>query len=309
MKKIFLIIAISLFAANFNSLFAKKMQKVIPEQKKFEFGLTYQNLNASSFYDLNDSLHIATTELVNLLDTAGNIIGDSLVNYTYDFKKTTIGLFAKYHATRDLSLFIHLPLSFYSLNEKYYRDYSGNRYDRRDLSRTRLDYIELGAEYEVTKNALSSGFLGSIRIPSGFDSSQEPDTNMFLSDGFFETNIGTFFGFKANTFYWKNEVVYNHRAEDFVDQLLVNTYLIFSTVPNTEFAVFSKNRVSLGSYSKARPLISHAEILQDNNFAAGAEFKIMLDENIITKMNYSVTLAGRNTWIAGIFNIYVGFRF
>jgi hypothetical protein len=249
-------------------------------------------------------------------DEHGNILGDTVMLYTHDFKRTTIGLEFKYNFNRSLLFAAYMPLSFYSLNEKYFRDFYGVRYTMADLSKTRLDYLELAGRYNITKEKIISGLIAMVRIPSGFEKGQyhfvEGDSTKgrpFLSDGAFEFLAGTNFGFRAEKISWENDVLFNYRAEDFRNQLLVNSKFSFSSVPNTKLSILALTKVAFANFDNARPIVPGEEILQENSFAAGAEFEFLFSEEMIGKINYNVTLLGRNTWNGGIFNIYLGFRF
>jgi hypothetical protein len=208
----------------------------------------------------------------------------------------------------------YLPLSFYSLDEKYFRDYSGVKYTKSEQSRTRLDYLELGVIYKMTNQKILTSLIGKVRIPTGFEKGQilaDPfaKNSGFLSDGAFELLAGTNFGIMSKKSSWVNEVLYNFRTEDFKNQLLVNSKLVFSTVPNTQFSVFIASQLSLSNFDNARPFIIREETMQSNSFNAGAEFELMINEDILTKVDYSIVLFGRNAWSGGVFNLYFGFKF
>lgn len=306
-----LILGIIFFPAQ--NTFSQKFN--LQKEKKFELGIHYQSYSASSYYNLNDSLNSSAIDTIKLYNENGGFIGDTVIRYTFDFKRTTIGLEFKYNFDKNLLLYTYLPLSFYSLNEKTFRDAYGVRYNRLNLSKTRLDYLEFGTNYKITQDNIISGLIAKVRIPTSFQKGQyhnplidSLDFN-FLSDGAFEFLAGTSFGFKAQKFSFENEVLYNYRAEDFKDQLIINSALGFTTVPNTKLTLFGIFKVSLASFDNARPLIPNEEVIQENNFAAGAEFMIMPFEDIIGKINYHVTLFGKNTWNYGVFNIYVGYQF
>jgi hypothetical protein len=84
---------------------------------------------------------------------------------------------------------------------------------------------------------------------------------------------------------------------------------VFSTVPNTQFSVFIASQLSLSNFDNARPFIIREETMQSNSFNAGAEFELMINEDILTKVDYSIVLFGRNAWSGGVFNLYFGFKF
>lgn len=297
-----------------NTAYSQKTKKL--KFNKFQAGLSYQTFNASSYINLNDSLVSNGIDLIDILDENGNKLGDTLVRYTHDFKSTTIALDFKYRFSEQINFSAYLPLSFWSYNEKYFRNSQEVRIDRMNRSRTRIDFIELSADYNFTREGFISGLIGKIRIPSGFEKGQyhNPDTkpvyhNEFLSDGAFEMLLGTVLGIGSKKVSLENEVFYNIRSEDFRDQIIINSYLGFSTVPNTKLSIFGLTRLAVSSFDNARPIVPTEESVQENNFSAGASFEFALTDEIITRFNYSVTLLGKNTWNYSLFNVYFGYRF
>ncbi len=271
----------------------------------FEIGISYDAFNASSYYNLNDSLITTLQDVVRNYDSTT----DTTVSYTFDFTKTTITLGGDYYLDKNSYFGISLPLSFYKLHEEYLSDQNGNRFDRQNYSLTRFDYLELHSTYGSEIGNVYGGLIGKVQIPTGFEQGlyNHPDFP-FLSDGALEIFAGSYFGARVNKVSFDNEIYYNYRAEDFKNQLLINSGISISTVPNTELKLYASMILSLASFNNAIPLNITQTVSQENNYAFGAYFKILLSDNLVAYLKYRVTLAGRNTWSNTNFTCYLGYR-
>lgn len=286
--------------AEFLPAFSQK-PKSNEEFKRFEIELNYMRLSSSSYYNLNDS-NIYT---LSIYDEAN----DTTLNYTFDYYHSTIGLRLRYNYNSNLALSLYSPLSFYSLDEKFLTDEFGYRKTKASYSMNRVDYIGLTAFYRLVDKPIYANIIGEVRCPTGFHDGLYNDTSRnFLSDGAFEFLIGTNFGIKYRTVGWENTVSYNYRAEDYRDQMIINTAVVFSNVQNTELRLFGDFIISTSSFDNARQLNVTETVSQENKYSVGAAFFMMFSESFNVGINYQVTLGGKNTWKSSFFNVKAGIR-
>ncbi|MEN6294678.1 MAG: hypothetical protein ABFD61_00945 [Chloroherpetonaceae bacterium] len=296
----FLVIILSIGIAS-NAFSQKQKSKSNDEFKKFEVEINYMNRTASSYYNLNDS----NISYHNIYDP----VNDTTRRYTFDFYQTILGLKFRYNYNPKLAFSIYSPFSFYSMDEKFFTDQYGYREKKASHSLNRVDYIALDAYYKLYEKSIYVNFQGEIRIPTGFHNGlyNDPKFN-FLSDGAFEFLMGANFGIKYHTIGWENTVIYNYRAEDFKDQMIINTAIVLSTVPNSELRLFGNFIVSTSKFDNTRQLNIMETVNQENNYGVGAAFFMMFSESFNVGVNYQVTLGGKNTWKSSYFNIKAGIR-
>lgn len=269
----------------------QKKNNLIPEPIKWEFGLITGYTTASSFYSLNDSL---ISSLIYALK-------DTLKHYTFDFYHTSITLQARYYIEDNFKVFINMPFGFFELEEKYQRDNYGYRELKNRYTLNRIDNIEFGLSKIWTIGILTSGLIGSVRVPTGFyDGLYDNPDYEFLSDGALEFHLGTELDIQLKQYSFENNVAINFRGEEFENQIIWNTGVGIQTVPNTELKLFAEMHLSTEKFSnQTRPLVPHQEVAQENNYFAGAEFTMLFSREVFTKFGYQVSLAGRNSWKKG----------
>ena len=282
------------------NLYSQK-KKPQNEYKKFEIELDYMRLSASSYYNLNDS-NIYTLNVYDPVD-------DTTRNYTFDYYHSKVGLRFRYNYNPQLALSLYAPISFYSLDEKFLTDIYGNRMKKASYSMNRLDYIGINGLYKLVTKPIYTNLVGEVRIPSGFHNGLYNDSSRnFLSDGALEFLIGTQIGIKYRTVGWENTVLYNYRAEDYKNQMIINTAIVLSTVENTELRLYGNFVLSTSNFDNARAINIAETVSQENNYGLGAAFFMMFSESFNIGINYQVTLGGKNSWKSSFFDIRAGIR-
>lgn len=289
-SKILIIVFLVLFVS-IGTINSQTNKKDIPKPIKWEFGLKFVYSTASSFYNLNDSVITSMKYVSN----------DTLKQYTFDFYETKIKLLAHYYLFDKFLIFMNLPISFYSLEEKYLRDDYGIRENKKNYSLNRVDNIEIGLSKNWVLGSVSTGIASSVRIPTGFYNGlyNNPEYE-FLSDGAFELHFETEVDVQIKQFTFENSIAIDFRDEEFENRIIWNSAIGVNSIPNTELLLFSEMSLSTAKFtSNTRHLVPHEEVAQENNYYAGAQFSILFSRNIGAKFGYQVSLAGKNSWKKG----------
>lgn len=291
LKTLFAFVVVIYFITSLTLFSQQKTKILIPKPVRWEFGLIAGYSTASSFYNLNDSL---VSSLIYALK-------DTIKNYTFDFYHTSITLQARYYIENELKIFINMPIGFFELEEKYQRDNYGYRESKNRYKLNRIDNIELGVSKVWIFGLLTSGLVGSVRIPTGFHDGLYDDPNYeFLSDGAMEWHLGTELDVQLKQYSFENNVSIDFRGEEFENRIIWNTGIGIQTVPNAELKLFAEMHLSTEKFSnQTHLLVPHQEVAQENNYYAGAEFAMLFSREIFTKFGYQVSLAGKNSWKKG----------
>jgi len=231
-------------------------------------------------------------------------------DYTMELSKTTLGLFCEYSLFDNLMLFANVPMSFNSLEVRYISDSNGVRFDKAKYSLTHLDYLGIGAKYELYNRKSYSVLIFEARIPPGLkrgllDSSK----SSFIGDGAFEILSGFAIGVKTDKFLLESMFLYNYRDEELADQFIIRTEAGICTVPNSKLSVTGDFVLSLKSFKEAIPLKTNQIVTQEDYFAIGFEFSMFFSESIYGEFNYNIKLLGKNSWNLGTYRVGLGVLF
>lgn len=290
------LIFINIYFANSQN----KQKNLIQKPIIFELGANLEYSTASSFYNLNDSL--VSSLIFNSNDTSRR--------YTFDFYHTCVIIQARYYLDEQFKIFINIPISFFELEEKYFRDKYGYRDGKQNYTLNRVDNVELGISKLWNIGSITTGFASSIRIPTGFHYGLYDDPNYsFLSDGALEFLLETEMDIKLKQYSFENDFILNFRGEEFKNCVIWNSGIGLHTVPNTKLKLFSEIHLSTEKFTnQTRPLVPNQEVSQENNYYAGAQLTLLFSRELYTKFGYKVSLYGKNSWKKGTAYFQVLYR-
>jgi hypothetical protein len=257
--------------------------------------------SSGNFYDLGGK------QTSTLKDFAGT---DTAQDYTFDFEKIYIGIYGEYSVFDDLTVFGDLPITINSLSETYLSDVSGFRIPRGSWSLTHIEYYGLGARYLLYSRKAYCSAIVEAKLPPGYKRAiLDTSSTTFLSDGAFELLGGFDIGFKTESMFLESAILYNYRAKQLVDQVIIHTEAGLTTVPGTKLAVTGDFVMSTGSYKTAIPLNPQRTVTQEDYFAVGFEFSIFFGESVFGEFGYNLRLSGKNSWALGTFRVGMGVLF
>ncbi|MFP4529581.1 MAG: hypothetical protein ACLFQX_13625 [Candidatus Kapaibacterium sp.] len=266
--------------------------------KSFRMSLMYNSRQGSSFYNMEGNIKTSLTET----DDEG-VERD----YTFDFSKYSIGLSAEYRPGKHVSIYTEIPFAFYGLTEKFMMESDLSRQVRAELSLSRFDYFALGFVHRLYSGKSQIFSVLELRIPPGFDESllNDPDYE-FLSDGAFEIYAGSMFRADLDKVRLQTRILYNYRAEEFSDRVIISTSAGLVSVEDTELKVTADIVQSLSSFGDAPAFDPRETVTQSNFVAAGFGFDWLLSEKYLANFSYKVRLSGKNAWNFGTLFLSIG---
>lgn len=290
--------------------------------KPFDVRLSYSRQSTGKFYNYNgksnlklvDSLYSAIIDTVSYKTDSTDLIIDTTGwnerDYSFEYSSHTIKVDFLYQPNKYILLQGTIPLTFYSLEEKWgtigYQNgerityASGERKVKYNL--TRIDYFGLNCDAFAFNDKFILGIKGDLHIPSGGDKSIQPTTvDPFLSDGYLDIRTGPILGFRHKNMRFTTEILYNYRGEEPVDNLLINSTFAFSTVENTEMRVLLSYAKSLEAYKDEYEFITTRENIWQEYLDLGFEVKIRFTENVYGYGGYKVRFYNKNDWNTGMF--------
>lgn len=290
-KKVFL--SVILFFLYFNNL----SSEIVFRKENSVFVKLYGGGTAgSSIFDLDENL------ITNLSDDSSD--------YTMELNKFTMGMLCEYSLADNLILYGNMPITFNSLEEKYIADDYGVRHDKKRYFLTHLEFLGIGAKYELFRRKSYGVFIFEARIPPGFKNGiLDTSTNSFLGDGAFELLTGLALGIKTDKFLLESIFLYNYRDEELADQLIIRTEAGICSVPDTKLSVTGDFVLSLKSYKEAIPIKTNQIVTQEDYIAVGFEFSMNFSESFYGEFNYNIKVLGKNSWNAAAYRIGVGVLF
>ncbi|OYT10623.1 MAG: hypothetical protein B6I18_08145 [Bacteroidetes bacterium 4572_112] len=105
------------------------------------------------------------------------------------------------------------------------------------------------------------------------------------------------------------EVLYNYRAEEFSDRLLLKTLFGLTSVENTELQMLIKYAFCLEDYKPEYLFNPRQEIFWSNNLDFGFNFNMRFLEQFEANAGYTLSIWGDNSWNYGIFNMKMSYHF
>ncbi len=230
--------------------------------------------------------------------------------YAFELSRHIFELKGGYEVLKNLDIIAGTQLHFYSLQENFTTDTVSRTAKRSDMYETRLDNIELGANYYLHKTNDFLRLRLSTRLPL---SQSDTDVrlqkhNEFLSSSPYEFLAGLDGGYFFTKTYFGGEAYYNLRSGDFSDQLITGATFGLSTVENTMLSLNARYVMALedNPYQdfNIRTLPTH-----ETYFDIGFGFWIFFSEKYYFNFNYKLKPLGENTWNAGTINATAGFNY
>jgi len=196
------------------------LSNTLPAQdfsKPFELKLTYSHQTTGKYYDYNKKSHIKLVDSLYspILDTVSiktdstklvvDTTGWNARDYTFTYTKHTIQLDFSYNPNKYVKILATLPLSFYSLNEKWgilevqngSQSYYIDAQPKADYNLTKIDYFGLDCEAYAFNDKFILGLRGAVYIPFGGEKSVQNTLEYpFLSDGYLDVRSGPILGFR-----------------------------------------------------------------------------------------------------------------
>ncbi len=316
MKKIIYLI---LLVISIQLLYSQRVPKKVFDiaEKKSFVSLAYYSGRASAFYDLNGNFITSMWDSTTFVDTVTKLPIPR--EYIFEFQRYGIELGFNYNLTDKFNLTAEIPISSYSINERFVTKFiydslgylKGNipRQNKADFDRTRIDYFGIGANYAENSEDFIYGANVQVRIPSGFESGQFDSNDLFLSDGAFAFIVGAKVGYRINKLTLGLESDLYLRTEDFKNQLKSAFSLTFRGVEGTHIQGIIEHNKSLASFENTALLDYHREILQEDYLAVGVSFKMLFGENLTGEVDYRIRVLGTNSLNFNTFKIILGYEF
>lgn len=291
MKKIILFIVLAL-----NFLHISKADTPFREKGTILIEVFGGYSNGASYYDLKSE------KIVQLVET----VDDQDLVYNFEFSRFRFGVYGEYSLSDDFAVFGRVPVSRYSLTERYSDDTAPSNPVRAEYTLFQPDYFALGGKYKFYDKNSYAGAIFEGRIPPGFRRGiiDDPDYD-YLSDGAFEVLVGFAAGMEMETSAIESRIVYNFRDEELSDQVIIDLEAALRTVEDTRFYGLARFVQSTEGFEDARPYDPRETPLQSNYIDAGLGFEIIVND-LIAKTSYQVRLAGKNVPNYGYFSLSFG---
>ncbi len=290
--------------------------------KPFDVKLTYSRQTTGKFYDyqgksylkLDEEHYSPKIDTISKKTDTTNLVLDTIGwesrDYSFEYLKHSLQLDFIYNPNKYVKLEATLPLSFYSLEEKWGTlgilngeriTYAGGE-TKAKYNLTRLDYFGLNCEAFAYNNRLILGLRGAVYIPFGGDTSiQNTSEYPFLSDGFLDVRTGPIIGFRHKNIRFTTEILYNYRGEGPIDNLLINTNFAFSTVTDTEMKIMLLYAKSLEPYKEEYKFTTTRENIWEEYLDIGFEVKLKFTDNFNGYSGYRLRFYNKNNWNTGMF--------
>lgn len=262
--------------------------------KDYKIGLSLSKVNASSYFDI-DGNTVST-----LIDTA--YLDEYSRLYTIEFEKLTFDLFSTIKVTNNFLIQVHLPLSSYSLNEKYLEIYDSvnnqilPKVDKANFSYFAADYLESKSLYKLTEGMVDLNLALTFKLPFGTENGVAVNTRDFWSDYAIELLPEINFGLNFEKFNVSMAVLYDYRTEDLKDLLISRLTLGLYSIPDTYIGANFEWANSLISFDNALPFNTRKEPSMENYLKSNVYFGILLSKELGVDFNYSITFFGKNSW-------------
>jgi hypothetical protein len=298
---------------------------IINEAKTIQinFGLSYTN--AGSLFNI-DGDH--KPEYLDTIPARNQPTPDSIkmdaIRGIFNIKKYTAILGINYSITDKINCFLQIPLTHYTLSDKYEptlnsTGYKLDKFPAFDFSLTQPEHYLIGGRYRIDSAKISPIVTAAVSIPPTFRNGYQNDTvrsfKLYNSYQFFLAGAGHLQFEKA----WvEAEATLALRTGDFAHEFIGKLEGGFSTVPNTSMRGFIIWTQSLSNFDKARPIYQQITTLleyspdistyQENCLDVGAGFNANVINRISLDISYSIRLGLRNTFAWGSFLINMGYR-
>lgn len=301
-------IIIAILLISYNIIFSQSTNYNIPKkdinkeqiyntyllEKDTKFGISFAKVNASSYFDLDGNI-VATFIDTNYLNQYNRL-------YTIEFEQITFDFNVKQKITNNLSLQVNVPISKYTLNERYSEFYDSTnaatlpKQDKANLSLLMVDYINTQGIYQILEGVYELNILCTLNMPLGNQDGVARNRSDFWSDYAIEILPEINFGLNFEKFHLDASMGYVVRSEDLKDLLLTKLNIGLYSIPDTYISANIEWANSLVSFDNALPFISRKEPNMENYLQSEFLFGILLNENISADFSYRIKLLGKNSW-------------
>lgn len=283
-------------------------QFLFPKKSKFNIDLNFNYSTSSSYFDKTSTQQYDYPD--TLIVKKVNFPDDTVTRkFLYEFREYGLNIGANYKLTNRFVAGIELPISVYTLNEKYHQGdttITDGNYQKGDYSIARFKYYGLKGQFLLDSGILTSTTDLELRIPMNFSNGIQSGTNPIQIYQAYEILAGYGVNLNLGNGWLQGKVKYNYRTGDFRDRLMEMIEAGFTTVPGTYLKAFLEASQSLASYDKAVEFYPGKTILQDDYYALGIAFNIIFNNGFYTNFSYSIRLYGKNTMNLGSFNFNTG---
>lgn len=269
-----------------------------------ELMVRYKYLTSSSFFDTEGRQR---SKLYRTVDEFSDP-----EEYTYQYSENSLILGLKWNPDKDITLLATMPLTLFSLEEKYYYYYTvvdsatGSSWTDRvlrqikDYSLFRIEYLSVLGKYSIHKGRAKAELGLELRVPSGFTNSLAPaNGDNFLSDGAFELIPSVFFQVDFRTISLQSSMKFIKRWEELSDAFYFSTSSNLSTIPGTNFIIGMEYFRSLEQYKYAVSYNPRFTTQIEDYLRANLGFGMQFGKNAYFEFNYLVTMFGKNTSSSG----------
>ncbi|HRP02520.1 MAG TPA: hypothetical protein PLE30_07730 [Candidatus Kapabacteria bacterium] len=259
-----------------------------------QIGITMTKLNASSYFDMDNN--IVTT----LVDT--NYMNKYDRIYTFELEQLTLMLSAQQKIFDNLMLQMNLPISHYSLNEKYGTFYDSTskttlpKQDKANYSLFVFDYLETNAIYSIFQGQFDASLSLAFRLPFGGEYGVARNQGEFWSNNSIELQPNMNFAMNFEKFNVALSLGYNHRTEDLKDEFISELQIGLYSIPDTYISANLKWATPIISFDNALPFSIRNEPNMENYLQADVLCGVLLSEDIGINFSYTIKLLGRNSW-------------
>ncbi len=288
-----------------------KVKKPKPKEvPKFELSLDYRMGNASIYYDDKGNSVSRVSDTLSPIYNSDSSKIESYRKYTFQHTSYSLAPTIKWMPNNEWAITGKIAFSYFTYNEKYAYDSTFVQQKKASYGMFQVEYLSLDADYFLLKDDIKWSIIGGFIMPFGFHNGQMNDPNYnFLSDGAFEVKLGTRLNYVGDGISLTGSAVYNWRDEDLEPLMLYTGKIGLISVPGTELAGYVNYFMPFKDNLKVATFNPRYRALNEETFQVGVSFKMLLDNDMFFQAGYTVNLAGRNTYGAGIFNVLAGVRF
>jgi len=259
-----------------------------------KIGLSVSKINTSSYFDLEGNT------VAMFLDS--NYLGQYDRLYTISLEKLSFEIFAKKKISEDFLIEVKVPVSNYSLNERYLELYDSiniqtlPKEDKANFSLFIVDYLETRGIYKFLKGQYDLDFGLTFRLPFGSENGVARNSRDFWSDNAIELLPEVKFGVNFEKFNLALKVAYNYRTEDLKDRLITSFQAGLYSIPESYISANIEWANSLTSFDNALPFEVRKEPNMENYLETNILFGLFLSDDLGVDFSYKIRLLGKNSW-------------
>lgn len=293
------------------------------DYKELRIGLNSSFRNASEMY-LNDSLINLFYQPFYYKDSSGNQQSFSNAYYNSIYSETEFDIDVNYKITDDLGFYANIPFYMADLKKvnkfdttikeqevEFRRTYNLNQDSLFDVFL--VNHITMGFRYYI-KNTDKSYFHLFTDFKLALNKVENINSNPnypFQAPLGNELSFGSALGYKIDNVNLETNILYNYRANDYLDRAIANIRLTLQSIKEANIYVNYNivQGIGLKDLAENQKLLPSQMPLGYNQSNLGFGFLFDYKSKYILDINYNIMLQGNNTWKKNSVNLNMSYRY